>query len=228
MTKLIFALDVPDAAEATRWVNTLHGVVCWYKVGLELYLREGAGLVKKIRDMGNNIFLDLKLHDIPATVERAASQAALTGASMMTVHASGGVEMMKAAVRGVEAADNPPKIVAVTVLTSLDAIALKAVGLRRSPSKWALDLAAAAKVSGAAGIVCSPNEIKKIKKLCGENFLAITPGIRMPGSVKDDQRRTATPEQASQWGADFIVVGRPIRNAADPVAAAKAIINMLR
>lgn len=227
MTELIFALDVPDAREADRWVELLGRDVAWFKVGLELFIREGAQVVENIAEKGKNVFLDLKLHDIPRTVERAVAQAASTGAAMMTIHASGGAEMMEAAALSAASCKNPPKLVAVTVLTSLDAHALGKIGVRRDPRKWAIKLAKEAKDAGVDGVVSSPGEIKGIKNATGRDFLVVTPGIRMPDSVPDDQKRTATPAEARRRGADFIVVGRPIRDASDPLQAAVNIKKMI-
>jgi len=225
MTKLIFALDVHDKMEAGRWVDILGSEVYWYKVGLELFLREGAGMVESIVGRGKKVFLDLKLHDIPRTVERAASQAGSMGVDMMTIHATGGRAMMEAAANAAASLKNPPKVVAVTVLTSLDANALEEIGLGADPRKWALELAKLAKKAGMDGVVASPLEAKSIKEACGKNFI-VTPGIRMPDSKVDDQRRTATPSEAAK-NADFIVVGRPIRDAPDPIAVTREINEMI-
>jgi len=226
-TELIFALDVPDRKEAQRLIKLLDGEVLWYKIGLELFLREGAGLVERMADQGRKVFLDLKLHDIPRTVGKSVLQTGSAGASMMTIHAAGGSDMIRAAAQAAKRIRRPPKIIAVTVLTSLDARALNKIGVRRDPGKWAVELAIVARKSGADGVVASPREIKAIRKACGGDFIVITPGIRMPDSPPDDQRRTATPGLAARMGADFIVVGRPIREAADPAAAAREIKKMI-
>ena len=227
MTELIFALDVPDRKEADRWVELLGAEVSWHKIGLELFLREGAGLVERIAAQGKKVFLDLKLHDIPRTVEKSVLQVGSIGASMMTIHASGGPAMITAAAEAARKLKQPPKIIAVTVLTSLDAHDLKTIGLKRHPGKWAIQLALMAKESGADGVVAGPREVKPIKRECGSDFAVITPGIRMPDSQADDQRRTATPGAAARMGADFIVVGRPIREAPDPVNMAREIKKMI-
>jgi len=226
-TELIFALDVPDRKEAQRLIKLLGGEVSWHKIGLELFLREGAGLVERMADQGKKVFLDLKLHDIPRTVGKSVLQVGSVGASMMTIHAAGGSDMIQAAAEAAKRIKKPLKIIAVTVLTSLDAQALKKIGIKRNPGKWAVELAYVARRSGADGVVASPREIKAIKAACGTDFIVITPGIRMPDSPPDDQRRTATPSLAARMGADFIVVGRPIREAVNPVAAAREIKKMI-
>lgn len=223
MTELIFALDVPEGAESLRWVELLGDEVNWYKVGPELFVKEGPRAIEEITSRNKKVFLDLKFHDIPRTVAKAVAGAASAGADMLTVHASGGAAMMEAASREAAKLPNPPKIVAVTVLTSLDSAALKDTGLRRNPARWAAQLARLAKASGLGGVVASVGEVKAIKRACGGDFLVVTPGIRPPRSGADDQKRTATPEMAAKAGADFIVVGRPIREANDPLAVAREI-----
>ncbi len=223
MTELIFALDVQNRVESGRWVELLGDEVNWYKVGLELFIKEGPRVVDEITSRNKKVFLDLKIHDIPRTVAKATAQAATTGAEMLTVHASGGRAMMEAAAAEVAKLANPPKIVAVTVLTSLDTDALRDMGLRRNSSGWAAQLARLAKESGLDGVVASVGEVETIKADCGGGFLVVTPGIRPSGSGMDDQKRTATPELAAGKGADYIVVGRPIRKANDPAAVARQI-----
>jgi len=223
MTELVFALDVPGRAEVEHWVGLLGGEVDWFKIGLELFVKEGPGVVEDVTSRNKKVFLDLKLHDIPRTVAKAVAGAASAGADMLTVHASGGAAMMKAAAEEASRLANPPKIVAVTVLTSLDSAALLDMGIRRSPAGWATRLARLARAGGMDGVVASVGEVEKIKKACGEDFIVVTPGIRPPGFAADDQKRVATPDMAAEKGSDFIVVGRPIREADDPVEVAMEI-----
>jgi len=227
MTELIIALDVPGSAEASNWVERLGDEALWYKVGLELFTREGAGIIQALEAKGKNIFLDLKFHDIPRTVARAVAQAADMGAQMVNVHTLGGKAMMEAAAEELVNRNKPPKLLGVTVLTSMDADSLKEIGIRRSPRGWVTDLALWAQECGLDGVIASPREIRGIREACGPGFLIVTPGIRLPRSPADDQRRTATPSQAKKWGADFIVVGRPILAAEDPISALKKVVKSI-
>jgi len=199
------------------------------KVGLEAFVAEGPSLVRSLAGSGAGVFLDLKLHDIPNTVSRAAAAAVTTGASIVNCHAAGGTEMMKAFGEGARAAAAKaglpaPRLVAVTILTSLDAAAVRAVGLEGSPREAALRLAILAKESGLDGVVCSPEEIETIRAALGDDFLLVVPGVRPRGEAAGDQRRVATPFDAIRAGADLLVVGRPITGAKDPAAAARAIV----
>lgn len=223
MTEIIIALDVPEISEASGWVDRLGNDIQWYKVGLELFTREGVKIVQLLEKKGKNVFLDLKFHDIPRTVARAVAQVADIGAQMINVHTVGGKAMMEAAAEELVNRTKPPKLVGVTVLTSMDAVSLKEIGIRRSPKGWVADLALMAQECGLDGAVASPREVRGIRDLCGQGFLIVTPGIRLPGSAADDQRRTATPAQAKKWGADFIVVGRPVLTAEDPLKILKKI-----
>lgn len=207
MKKLIVALDVKNEQDALMMVDTLSPYVDLFKVGPILFLTSGPSLIKKINDMGKKVFLDLKFHDIPATVQRTVESVKELGVYSITLHSSGGEEMIKAAA-GVP---GRPKIWAVTVLTS-QTTSLGAV----------LERASLAKKCGADGVIASPLEIEAIKKLCGNEFKVITPGIRTD-KTRDDQKRTATPSFAINAGADFIVVGRPIIEASDPKSVAKNI-----
>ena len=198
------------------------------KLGLEAFVAEGPSLVSEIASSAP-VFLDLKLHDIPNTVGRAAAAAVATGASIVNCHAAGGAEMMKAFVEGGRAAAakegrTAPKLIAVTVLTSLDAAALSAIGLAGSPRDAAVRLAVLAKASGLDGVVCSPAEIEAIRSACGEDFFLVVPGVRPGGADPGDQKRVATPADAIRSGAHLLVVGRPITGAPDPAAAARAIV----
>ena len=197
------------------------------KVGLEAFCAHGPALVTEVAALAP-VFLDLKLHDIPNTVGGAAAAAARTGAAILNVHAGGGREMMRAAgERAREAAASAslpaPKVIAVTILTSLDAAALAEVGLSGTPREAALRLALLAKAAGLDGVVCSPEEIEAIRAACGPEFLLVVPGIRPAGSAAADQKRIATPAAAARAGADLLVIGRPITGAANPAAAARAI-----
>lgn len=199
------------------------------KLGLEAFVAEGPALVREIVAAGAAVFLDLKLHDIPNTVGRAAAAAVATGAAIVNCHASGGRDMMRAFGDGgraaaARAALPAPKLIAVTVLTSLDAGALAAMGVVGSPREAAVRLAALAREAGLDGVVCSPEEIAAIRAACGKDFLLVVPGVRPAGAALGDQKRVATPADAIRAGADLLVVGRPITGAPDPAAAARAIV----
>ncbi len=224
---IIFALDVPSAEQAQHLALQLKGVVGLYKIGLELFVKSGPDLVQHIRQQtGAGIFLDLKLHDIPATVERAMRVIASLDVDLATVHCGENQSMIEAAVRG---SLGKVGVLGVTVLTSVGASDLQASGYREEMycniGELVLHKATMAQKAGCTGIVCSGLEVRQIKARCGDGFLAVTPGVRPAGGGdrKDDQRRVVTPAMAVSGGADYIVVGRPIRDAADPVAAAAQI-----
>lgn len=225
--RIAVALDASERSrilELARLVGPETGVL---KVGLEAFCAHGPELVREVASIAP-VFLDLKLHDIPNTVGGAAAAAARTGASILNVHAGGGLEMMRAAgERAREAAAAAglplPRVIAVTVLTSLDAAALSAVGLAGTPREAALRLALLARQAGLDGVVCSPEEIEPIRSACGPGFLLVVPGIRPAGSAAGDQKRIATPGAAARAGADLLVIGRPITGAPDPAGAARAI-----
>jgi len=221
MNRLIVALDFPDAGSALSLVDHLEGSTSWFKVGLELYIAEGNALITELQRRGCAIFLDLKLHDIPNTVAGAVRSAARLGVDMLTVHAAGGPAMLAAAV---EAAENRPTLLAVTVLTSMDRAQLEATGVQDSPAAQVEKLATMAIASGVEGIVCSPNEVPNLRRRLGTKPLLVIPGIRPEGAASGDQRRIATPAAAIASGASYLVVGRPITGAADPGAAARAIL----
>jgi orotidine-5'-phosphate decarboxylase len=221
MNRLIVALDFPDAGSALSLVDHLEGSTSWFKVGLELYIAEGNALITELQRRGCAIFLDLKLHDIPNTVAGAVRSAARLGVDMLTVHAAGGPAMLAAAV---EAAENRPTLLAVTVLTSMDRAQLEATGVQDSPAAQVEKLATMAIASGVEGIVCSPNEVPNLRRRLGNKPLLVIPGIRPEGAAGGDQRRIATPAAAIASGASYLVVGRPITGAADPGAAARAIL----
>jgi orotidine-5'-phosphate decarboxylase len=224
----IFGLDVASTKEALSLVRRLTGEVGMFKVGKRLFVHAGPDIVRRIHKHGGEVFLDLKFHDIPETVATAAVEAARLGVYMLNIHASGGPEMIKRTVTEVNKACRTeslrrPKLLGVTVLTSLDAGDLKAVGVSGSVRQQVLRLARLAKDCGMDGVVASPNEIEWIRQECGSRFLIVTPGIR-PAAVADDQKRVATPGAAIRAGADYLVVSRPIRDAPDPVRAAREIV----
>ncbi|MCK6553173.1 orotidine-5'-phosphate decarboxylase [Candidatus Binatia bacterium] len=227
--RLILALDVASVKEAMHLVNALVGEVGLFKVGKQLFLHAGPQVVRAIRDRGGEVFLDLKFHDIPRTVAKAAAEATRMGVRMFDVHASGSLEMMRRTVSEVNKVCRAegirrPKVLAVTVLTSLNRDDLKRVGVVRGVESQVVRLATLAREASMDGVVASPLEIGPIRKACGGGFLIVTPGIRTEGDDLDDQKRANTPEAAMQAGADYIVVGQPIREAADPVAAARDIV----
>lgn len=226
--RIIFALDVESGARAFEWAATLQGEVGMLKVGLELFVAEGPSVVTGLRGRGARIFLDLKLHDIPNTVRQAALAAARLGAELLTVHASGGAAMIAAAVEGAaqgarEVRLPAPSVLAVTVLTSLTDAELDTVGLRGPCEEAVLRLGKLAVQAGAQGLVCSPREVKALRAEIGQAPLLVVPGIRPASSDRNDQARAETPEKAIADGASLLVIGRPIREASDPVARTRAI-----
>jgi orotidine-5'-phosphate decarboxylase len=221
--RLAIALDLPNEHEALKLVDRLGQTCQWFKVGMELYYAAGNTIVQQLRDRGFNVFLDLKLHDIPNTVAGAVRSATRAGASLLTIHATGGAAMMQAAA---EAASAPgsPRLLAVTVLTSMDANELAGIGITASPAEQVLRLAKLAQASGIDGMVCSAEEVATLRKETGPDTLLVIPGIRPTGSAVEDQKRIATPAQAIAHGASMLVVGRPITRAHDPAQAAHAIL----
>ncbi len=227
--RLAVALDLPDRAQLLAMARRVAPEAGVLKLGLEAFVAEGPALVREVVAAGADVFLDLKLHDIPNTVGRAAAAAARTGAAIVNCHAAGGTEMMKAfAEEGRAAAAKAglpaPKLIAVTVLTSLDAASVHAVGFAGSPREAALRLAVLARRAGLDGVVCSPDEIASIRAACGRDFFLVVPGVRPAGAPRGDQKRVATPGDAIRAGADLLVVGRPITGAPDPAAAARAVV----
>jgi orotidine-5'-phosphate decarboxylase len=219
------ALDAPDLETAARWAGLVTPHVSTLKIGLELYLRYGPEVVASVRGAsGMQIFLDLKLHDIPATVAAAARAVARLRPALLTVHAAAG----PAAIRAAAEVSPGTKVVAVTVLTSLGEADLRRIGLAGPASEAVRRLAVLAVESGASGLVCSPQEVAAVRAEVGDDILLITPGVRPAGSDTHDQARVATPEEALRAGADLLVIGRPITGAADPGAAAGAIAASLR
>jgi orotidine-5'-phosphate decarboxylase len=231
MGQLLVALDVDSGARALELARELRDLAGGFKVGSRLFTAEGPDLVRRLVDSGANVFLDLKFHDIPNTVAQGVEAAVSTGVWMLTVHASGGVPMMQAAARAAaETAEKEgrqrPIVVGVTVLTSMDAATLASVGVRRPLAEQVLTLALMARDAGLDGVVASPQETAAIRAGSGPDFVIVTPGIRgaSAGTARNDQARTMGPAEAIIAGASYIVVGRPIIAAADPRAAAAAIV----
>ena len=233
-SSLIVALDFDSLSSAAKFARQICDLVGMFKIGNQLFTAAGPAAVKDIAALGPGIFLDLKFHDIPNTVAGAVlSAAAMTGVQLVNVHALGGRAMLEAAVQaisaGVPMGADRPRLLAVTLLTSLDHRAMKEVGIGGEPKLRVVKLAQLAKKSGVDGVVASVQEARAIRKACGREFLIVTPGVRpkdKEGATKhDDQARTATPTEAMKAGADFIVVGRPILAAEDPRAAAQAIVD---
>jgi orotidine-5'-phosphate decarboxylase len=222
--RLIFALDVPDKSEAQRMVKLLHYSVGCFKVGLELFIREGPDILKLIKDHSSaEIFLDLKLHDIPATVRGALRSAVKLGVKYITIHSTEGEVILEASK---EVKGSGLEVLAVTILTSMGEAQLHDLGSNLKVGDVVLDRAVRAQQSGCAGIICSGEEISLVKQKLGDAFKVVVPGIRPEWSqiAYDDQKRIATPGKAIQAGADLIVVGRPIRDAVDPEKAARKIV----
>jgi orotidine-5'-phosphate decarboxylase len=230
--RIILAIDVDNAELCNELVAKLHPTIKAFKVGSQLFTTVGHEVISTIKRRGASCFLDLKFHDIPATVGNAASSATKLGIDMFDLHASGGLDMMKSAVASSEeTADKlklkKPLILGVTVLTSMNKRDLDILGVKRSPEDQVLSLAELARKAGLDGVVASADEAGPIKENLGEDFLVITPGIRPSWAKKADQKRVATPKEAFDRGADYIVIGRPITEADDPKAAAERIIEEL-
>ena len=220
---LIVALDVPSAREAAEAVARIGDAVSFYKVGLELFLADGPETLRMLRAEGKRVFLDLKLHDIPRTVERAVGSCLRWEPDLLTIHAQGSVAMVEAAARAVREAGAATKILAVTVLTSLDRSDLDLLGVARPVEEQVLALGRLAVGAGAHGLVCSPREAGALRAALGPGALLVTPGVRPAGGAVGDQKRVATPADAIRAGATHLVVGRPVLGAPDPRAAALAI-----
>ncbi len=216
-SKLIIALDFPEANKAMQFVNQLSPAECKLKIGFELFISAGPEIVKQLTEKGFDIFLDLKFHDIPNTVASVCKAAAKLDVWMMNVHASGGSKMMSAAVDALNGFEQPPKLIAVSVLTSMTDDQLQQLGVNAIAENQVARLAKLAKQSGLDGMVCSAKEATLLRELMGENFLLVTPGIRPLGVEKGDQARVMTPSEAIKAGADYIVVGRPITRSSQPL-----------
>jgi orotidine-5'-phosphate decarboxylase len=221
--RVIVALDFPDASEALTLAARLDPGACRLKVGKELFTSAGPGLIEQLRRAGFEIFLDLKYHDIPTTVAAACAAAAELGVWMINVHALGGRAMMEAAHAALSRRRTPPKLVAVTLLTSIGAADMQEIGLPGNPQEAVKRLSLLAQACRLDGVVCSAQEARDLRRQCGADFLLVTPGIRPAGSAADDQRRVATPSQALADGADYLVIGRPITRAPDPLVALRGI-----
>jgi len=228
--KICLALDVDNEKKAFELVEELKDYVGVFKVGKELFTSVGPDIVKGINNIGGKVFLDLKYHDIPNTVAKAGEAATELGVFMFNIHASGGKAMMEATIEAVRnkataLGRTRPLIIAVTILTSIDQETLnKEVKIAGDVKDQVVHLAKLAQEAGLDGVVCSPQEIKAIREACGKDFVIVTPGVRPDWSTADDQKRITTPKQAIEAGADYLVIGRPIRNANDRVAAAKRIL----
>lgn len=221
--RIITALDFQDLNTCIAFAKKLDPQICRVKVGKELFTRCGPAVVEQLQKLGFDVFLDLKFHDIPATVAGALRAAAQLGVWMVNVHASGGPRMLDAAVGAVTSAHHQPLVIAVTVLTSMSPAELRECGVARTLGDQVLYLARMARDQGLDGVVCSAQEAVMLKAELGTRFLLVTPGIRPAGTAQDDQSRIMTPEQAVAAGSDYLVIGRPITGAADPVAACRVI-----
>lgn len=229
MPQLVVALDVPSAQRAEELVDRLYEVDVILKIGLEALCGYPERILSYCETRDVRTFIDAKLHDIPRTVGAAMAQLVRPNVHIVNVHALGGLEMMRAAVdaageRAAELGIEPPHVFAVTLLTSIAPEDLNELGLQGGPGENAIRLAALARDAGCAGVVCSAHEVPDLKQFFGDDFLTLTPGIRPAGSAHGDQKRVTTPAQAVAAGADYLVVGRPVVEAADPLAAAKAIL----
>lgn len=221
--RIIVALDYPEAPPALALARQLDPLRCRVKVGKELFVAAGPDLIEDLQSLGHSVFLDLKFHDIPNTVAAACKAAARLGVWMVNVHASGGEAMMRAAREALMGFETPPRLIAVTVLTSMGREDLRAVGLDCEPQDQVLRLARLAQQAGLDGVVCSAREATLLREAVGEGFIKVTPGIRPAGTEAGDQKRVLTPTQALAAGADYLVIGRPITQALDPLAALLAI-----
>lgn len=213
---IIIALDYPNLDNALELVDQLDPAQCRLKVGKELFTREGPAVIRALHDREFQVFLDLKFHDIPNTVAKACSVAADMGVWMMNVHASGGLKMMEEALRAVEQSGSGSLLIAVTVLTSMEASEFRSIGWDGSAEDQVKRLATLAQTAGLHGVVCSAQEAPMLRQHCNSGFLLVTPGIRPPDAAKDDQKRTATPAEAVAMGVNYMVIGRPITQSVYP------------
>lgn len=225
-TPVVVALDYANQTEALNLVTQLDPALCRLKVGKEMFTHFGPAFVTQLQQMNFEVFLDLKFHDIPNTVAKAVQAAADLGVWMVNVHASGGSKMMKAAHEAIQRYGiNKPKLIAVTVLTSMEQDDLTELGIALSPAQQVTKLAALAAASGLDGVVCSAQEAVALKQQFGNNFQLVTPGIRPASSSVDDQKRIMTPAAAIKSGVDYLVIGRPITQASSPLVALQAVVN---
>lgn len=226
--KIIFALDVDNLKDIDCWAEKLSSKVGMFKVGKELFTSAGPAAVEAVKKYGGEVFLDLKYHDIPNTVAQAMLAAGRLGVKLANLHALGGPEMMEKASQAVRkefSESERPRLLAVTILTSSTQETLKAVGIEHPLEEMVVRLAKLAKESGMDGVVASPLEIEAIRAACGPDFLIVTPGVRPSFAAVDDQKRIMTPAEAVKAGADYLVIGRPIARAADPIQAAELIVD---
>ena len=221
--KLFIAIDQNDISRAKKLIQKLPPEICGIKVGKELFTTAGPQLVESLVKLGFGVFLDLKFHDIPTTVGKACEAASRLGVWMLNVHASGGRDMMQAAREGVERSGQQPLLIAVTVLTSMNQTSLQQIGVNDPLQDQVLRLAKLTQASGLDGVVCSAQEASLLRKVLGDTFCLVTPGIRPVTASLDDQSRVVTPTDAIQMGASYLVIGRPITKAPDPLAALAAI-----
>lgn len=229
---IIAALDVPDAEQAIKLAETIAPAVGAFKIGKELFVSAGPDIVKRVRDTGASVFLDLKFHDIPNTVAKAVASAARLDVQMLTVHTCGGSTMLKGALEGAtkaaeETGNEPPLVLGVTVLTSMDDSDLNQVNINKTPEKQVIHLAKMATEAGLKGLVCSPKEITALREVLPTEVQLVTPGIRPAGSDSGDQKRVMSPAEAVQAGADWLVIGRPIYAAVNPREAAETVFKSL-
>ena len=229
---IIAALDVPDAEQAIKLAETIAPAVGAFKIGKELFVSAGPDIVKRVRDTGASVFLDLKFHDIPNTVAKAVASAARLDVQMLTVHCCGGSTMLKGALEGAtkaaeETGNEPPLVLGVTVLTSMDDSDLNQVNINKTPEKQVIHLAKMATEAGLKGLVCSPKEITALREVLPTEVQLVTPGIRPAGSDSGDQKRVMSPAEAVQAGADWLVIGRPIYAAVNPREAAETVFKSL-
>jgi orotidine-5'-phosphate decarboxylase len=227
LSKIIFALDVPTFAEAEHFVSLLSGQVGMFKIGKQLFTANGPDIVRMVRASGGEVFLDLKYHDIPNTVAMASLEAARLGAKLINLHSLGGYEMMSKTVEALEKefkGEKRARVLAVTILTSSTAETLRDVGIDRPVEEMVVRLANLARKAGIDGVVASPMEVVPIREACGPGFLIVTPGVRPSFASVDDQKRIMTPGEAVTAGADYLVIGRPISAAKDPLEAAEMIV----
>ncbi|GGD70777.1 orotidine-5'-phosphate decarboxylase [Paenibacillus nasutitermitis] len=229
--RIMVALDYSDAAAAEGLLRSLEGIPCYMKVGMQLFYAAGPGFVASLKERGYRVFLDLKMHDIPNTVKGGASSITKLGVDVFNVHAAGGIQMMEAALEGVDAALagasglKRPSVIAVTQLTSTSQDVLnREIGLQGTVEDAVLRYARLARNAGLSGVVASPQEVQSIKAACGQDFQTITPGIRPAGADVNDQSRIMTPRQALEAGTDYMVIGRPITAAPDPREAVESIL----
>ena len=226
-SKVIVALDYATQSEVLSLLQQLTPDLCRVKVGKELFTATGPALIEQIHKLGFDVFLDLKFHDIPNTVAKACRAAANLGVWMMNVHALGGKNMMLAAKEAIDKSSNQPLLIGVTILTSMGEQDIHEIGLQGSPHENVLNLMQLVNDSGLDGVVCSAQEVASLKETIDSNFLFVTPGIRMPDDNIQDQKRIMSPDKAIQQGADYLVIGRPVTQAEDPVGKLKIINNLI-